>query len=71
MPLFRAAGGDTNRVYNGSVKPHWHSNGSLSGHCSKEYAGTGYNQIVMDDATGQNRVQLMSNSATACCISDI
>ncbi|CAG9233209.1 VgrG protein [Burkholderia gladioli] len=51
------------RVYNGSVKPQWHSNGILSGHRSKEYGGSGYNQMVMDDATGQNRVQLMSSSA--------
>ncbi|WP_186120589.1 type VI secretion system Vgr family protein [Burkholderia gladioli] len=51
------------RVYNGAVKPQWHSNGILSGHRSKEYGGSGYNQMVMDDATGQNRVQLMSSSA--------
>ncbi|MEK6418412.1 MAG: type VI secretion system Vgr family protein [Burkholderia gladioli] len=50
------------RVYNGSVKPQWHSNGILSGHRSKEYAGSGYNQMVMDDATGQNRVHLYSSS---------
>ncbi|NIE84210.1 MULTISPECIES: type VI secretion system Vgr family protein [unclassified Burkholderia] len=51
------------RVYNGAVSPQWHSNGILSGHRSKEYGGSGYNQMVMDDATGQNRVQLMSSSA--------
>ncbi|WP_369063285.1 type VI secretion system Vgr family protein [Burkholderia gladioli] len=53
------------RVYNGKVKPQWHSNGILSGHRSKEYGGSGYNQMVMDDATGQNRVQLMSSSANS------
>ncbi|AJK47611.1 type VI secretion system Vgr family protein [Burkholderia plantarii] len=53
------------RVYNGSVKPQWHDNGLLSGFRSKEYAGSGYNQMVMDDATGQNRVQLMSSSANS------
>ncbi|WP_027783756.1 MULTISPECIES: type VI secretion system Vgr family protein [Burkholderia] len=53
------------RVYNGAVNPHWHSNGILSGHRSKEYGGSGYNQMVMDDATGQNRVQLMSSSANS------
>ncbi|WP_186164806.1 type VI secretion system Vgr family protein [Burkholderia gladioli] len=53
------------RVYNGTVKPQWHSNGILSGHRSKEYGGSGYNQMVMDDATGQNRVQLMSSSANS------
>uniref|UniRef100_UPI00163F3302 DUF2345 domain-containing protein n=1 Tax=Burkholderia gladioli TaxID=28095 RepID=UPI00163F3302 len=30
-----------------------------------EYGGSGYNQMVMDDATGQNRVQLMSSSANS------
>ncbi len=53
------------RVYNGAVNPHWHSNGILSGHRSKEYGGSGYNQMVMDDATGQNRVQPMSSSANS------
>ncbi|MEK6347013.1 MAG: type VI secretion system Vgr family protein [Burkholderia sp.] len=53
------------RVYNGAVSPQWHSNGILSGHRSKEYGGNGYNQMVMDDATGQNRVQLMSSSANS------
>ncbi|ALK29579.1 type VI secretion system Vgr family protein [Burkholderia plantarii] len=53
------------RVYNGKVKPRWHGNGILSGHRSKEYGGSGYNQMVMDDATGQNRVQLMSSSANS------
>ncbi|KVV58871.1 Rhs element Vgr protein [Burkholderia ubonensis] len=51
------------RVYNGAAKPQWHSDGILSGYRSKEYSGSGYNQLVMDDATGQNRVQLMSSSA--------
>ncbi|MCR1770982.1 type VI secretion system Vgr family protein [Burkholderia glumae] len=53
------------RVYNGKVKPQWHSNGILSGYRSKEFGGSGYNQMVMDDATGQNRVQLMSSSANS------
>ncbi len=53
------------RVYNGEVQPQWHSNGILSGYRSKEYSGNGYNQMVMDDATGQNRVQLMSSSANS------
>ncbi|MGF6763213.1 type VI secretion system secreted protein VgrG [Paraburkholderia sp. GAS33] len=55
----------TGRVYNGTTQPHWHSNGLLSGYKSKEYQGSGYNQMVMDDATGQNRVQLYSTSANA------
>ncbi|WMY08151.1 type VI secretion system Vgr family protein [Paraburkholderia phenoliruptrix] len=65
------AGGDcdkpliTGRVYNGAKKPEWHSNGILSGYKSKEYQGSGYNQLVMDDATGQNRVQMCSSSANS------
>ncbi|WP_347554688.1 type VI secretion system Vgr family protein [Robbsia sp. KACC 23696] len=51
------------RVYNGSTTPDWHSNGILSGYKSREYGGSGYNQLVMDDASGQNRVQLASSSA--------
>jgi type VI secretion system secreted protein VgrG len=51
------------RVFNGAVKPQWHSHGLLSGYKSKEFGGTGYNQLVLDDATGQNRTQLYSSSA--------
>ncbi|RQH02992.1 type VI secretion system Vgr family protein [Paraburkholderia dinghuensis] len=51
------------RLYNGSAKPQWHSNGLLSGYRSKEYGGgSGYNQLVMDDSTSQNRVHLYSSS---------
>lgn len=53
------------RVYNGNVKAQWHSNGILSGYRSKEYSGSGFNQLVLDDATGQSRVQLMSSSANS------
>jgi type VI secretion system secreted protein VgrG len=53
------------RVYNGQVKPQWHSDGILSGYRSKEYSGSGYNQMVVDDATGQNRMQLMSSSGNS------
>ncbi|MGQ7940048.1 type VI secretion system Vgr family protein [Paraburkholderia sp. D1E] len=55
----------TGRVYNGATQPHWHSNGLLSGYKSKEYQGSGYNQMVMDDSTGQNRIQLYSTSTNA------
>ena len=55
----------TGRVYNGAKTPDWHSNGILSGYKSKEYQGSGYNQMVMDDATGQNRVQVYSSSANS------
>jgi type VI secretion system secreted protein VgrG len=50
------------RMYGGATQPVWHSNGLLSGLRSKEYGGRGYNQLVLDDATGQNRVQLYSSS---------
>ena len=55
----------TGRVYNGATRPQWHSNGLLSGYRSKEYQGSGYNEMVMDDATGQNRVRLFSSSTSA------
>lgn len=55
----------TGRVYNGATKPQWHSNGLLSGFSSKEYGGGGYNQLVMDDATGQNRLQLFSSQGSS------
>ncbi|CAE6792381.1 type VI secretion system Vgr family protein [Paraburkholderia nemoris] len=55
----------TGRVYNSAKTPDWHSNGILSGYKSKEYQGSGYNQMVMDDATGQNRVQMYSSSANS------
>ncbi|PMS18900.1 type VI secretion system tip protein VgrG, partial [Trinickia dabaoshanensis] len=51
------------RMHGGPTPPVWHSNGLLSGIRSKEYAGSGFNQLVMDDATGQNRVHLYSTSA--------
>ncbi|MFM0741678.1 type VI secretion system Vgr family protein [Paraburkholderia xenovorans] len=53
------------RLYNGAAKPQWHSNGLLSGYRSKEYGGNGYNQMVMDDSTGQNRVHVYSSSASS------
>ncbi|VWB09612.1 Rhs element Vgr protein [Burkholderia lata] len=55
----------TGRVYNGATQPRWHSNGILSGFSSKEYGGTGYNHLVMDDATGQNRLQLFSSQGSS------
>ncbi|WP_175873786.1 type VI secretion system Vgr family protein [Burkholderia sp. BCC0397] len=53
------------RVYNGAAKPQWHSDGILSGFRSKEYAGSGHNEMVLDDATGQNRARLFSSSANS------
>jgi type VI secretion system secreted protein VgrG len=55
----------TGRVYNGATQPDWHSNGLLSGYKSKEYQGSGFNQMVMDDSTGQNRVHLYSTSSNS------
>ncbi|MCM3012032.1 type VI secretion system tip protein VgrG, partial [Bacillus subtilis] len=43
--------------------PHWHSNGLLSGFKSQEYSGQGFNQLVFDDSTSQNRAQLFSSTA--------
>jgi len=51
------------RMHGGATPPVWHTNGLLSGFRSKEYGGSGYNQLVMDDATGQNRIHLYSTSA--------
>src|SRR5471030_2288305 len=51
------------RMHGGSTQPVWNTNGLLSGHRSKEYGGTGYNQVVMDDSTGQNRLQLYTTSS--------
>jgi type VI secretion system secreted protein VgrG len=51
------------RMHGGPTPPVWHSNGLLSGIRSKEYAGSGFNQLVLDDATGQNRIHLYSTSA--------
>jgi type VI secretion system secreted protein VgrG len=55
----------TGRLYNGDTTPNWHSNGLLSGYKSKEYRGAGFNQLVMDDASGQNRVQMLSSTANS------
>jgi type VI secretion system secreted protein VgrG len=55
----------TGRLYNGEQTPHWHSNGRLSGYKSKEYKGAGFNQLVMDDTSEQNRVQLFSSNTNA------
>ncbi|TAM53423.1 MAG: type VI secretion system tip protein VgrG [Paraburkholderia sp.] len=51
------------RMHGGPTPPVWHTNGLLSGYRSKEYGGSGFNQLVMDDSTGQNRVHLYSTSA--------
>ncbi|MEO6917547.1 MAG: type VI secretion system Vgr family protein [Collimonas sp.] len=55
----------TGRVYNGVQTPDWHTDGKLSGYKSKEYKGSGFTQLVMDDNTNQNRVQLYSSNTNA------
>lgn len=55
----------TGRIYNGAQSPQWHTDGRLSGFKSKEYKGSGFNQLVMDDNTEQNRVQLYSSNTNA------
>jgi len=53
----------TGRLYNEDQLPQWHTNGRLSGYKSKEYKGNGFNQLVLDDTTNQNRVNLYSTSS--------
>ncbi|CAM3183939.1 type VI secretion system Vgr family protein [Janthinobacterium lividum] len=55
----------TGRIYNGEQAPQWHTDGRMSGYKSKEYKGAGFNQLVMDDNTEQNRVQLYSSNTHA------
>ena len=55
----------TGRVYNSASSPQWHTQGQLSGYKSKEHKGSGYNQLVLDDSTGQNRAQLYSTQTAA------
>jgi type VI secretion system secreted protein VgrG len=55
----------TGRLYNEEQAPHWHTDGRLSGYKSKEYKGGGFNQLVLDDTTAQNRTQLYSTNAHA------
>ncbi|MFP5391008.1 MAG: type VI secretion system Vgr family protein [Gammaproteobacteria bacterium] len=55
----------TGRIYNGEQTPQWHTDGRLSGYRSKEYKGSGFNQLVMDDNSEQNRVQLYSSNTNA------
>ncbi len=55
----------TGRIYNGEQAPQWHSDGRLSGYKSKEYKGAGFNQLVMDDNTAQNRIHLYSSNTNA------
>ncbi|WP_114814971.1 type VI secretion system Vgr family protein [Paraburkholderia kururiensis] len=55
----------TGAVFNGAQTPQWHTQGVMSGYKSKEYKGQGFNQLVFDDTTGQNRAQLFSSTASS------
>ncbi|RYD20834.1 MAG: type VI secretion system tip protein VgrG, partial [Spirochaetia bacterium] len=55
----------TGRLYNTEQAPQWHTDGRLSGYKSKEYKGAGFNQLVFDDTTGQNRAHLYTTSTNA------
>lgn len=52
-------------VFNGNQTPQWHTQGTMSGYKSKEYKGEGFNQLVFDDTTGQNRTQLFSSTGSS------
>ncbi len=53
----------TGRLYNEEQTPAWHTDGALSGYKSKEFKGSGFNQLVFDDTNKQNRLQLYSTSS--------
>ncbi|MES2742426.1 MAG: type VI secretion system tip protein TssI/VgrG [Pseudomonadota bacterium] len=55
----------TGRLHNVHNLPPWHSDGALSGTKTKEINGAGFNQLVLDDNTGQNRAQLYSSNTNA------
>lgn len=55
----------TGRLFNEEQRPQWHSNGRLSGFKSKEFGGAGFNQLVMDDTSEQNRIHLYSTHTHA------
>jgi type VI secretion system secreted protein VgrG len=55
----------TGRLFNEVQTPQWHTDGKLSGYKSKEYKGSGFNQLVFDDTTNQNRVHLYSTNTHA------
>ncbi|QCP52328.1 type VI secretion system tip protein VgrG [Trinickia violacea] len=52
-------------LFNDAQQPQWHTNGLMSGFKSSEYKGSGFNQLVFDDSTGQNRAQLLSSTANS------
>ena len=61
----------TGVLYNGTHRPPEFSaagrlpaNKTLSGHKSKEYKGTGYNELLLDDTTNELRTKLSSEHGT-------
>ncbi|RQH09899.1 type VI secretion system Vgr family protein [Paraburkholderia dinghuensis] len=50
------------RLHGGETMPVWNTNGLMSGFRSREYGGDGFNQLVLDDSSGQNRVHLYTTS---------
>lgn len=55
----------TGRLFNEDQIPQWHTDGRLSGFKSKEFKGNGFNQLVLDDTTNQNRIHLYSTNTHA------
>lgn len=53
------AGGNSPAWHGGAEASHNHP-AALTGFKSKEFGGTGYNQLVLDDSNGQQRIQLKS-----------
>jgi len=54
------AGGNSPAWHGGAESSHRHA-AALAGFKSKEFGGSGYNQLVMDDSDQQQRVQLKSS----------
>lgn len=55
----------TGRLFNEDQAPQWHTDGKISGCKTKEYKGSGFNQLVLDDTSAQGRVQLYSTNTNA------
>jgi type VI secretion system secreted protein VgrG len=55
----------TGRLFNEDQVPQWHTDGKLSGCKTKEYKGSGFNQLVLDDTSAQGRIQLYSTNTNA------
>ena len=58
------AGGNSPAWHGGATASHRHA-AALTGFKSKEFGGAGYNQLVLDDSDGQQRIQLKSTQHTS------